>query len=350
MKKIKKLLALALVMAMAVTILAGCGGKTAGPKTDESGKIVMRFNTPDANHEGTPTKEAIQMFFDDVNAALSDKVDIQYYWGGALGSTTEAIFNGLQTGSYELGNVNPTLFADYTKAFTPLDVPYLITDVDVAKEILSGDLGQQMIDKAAEESGVRVLGFVYMGMRMLSNSKHPVTNLSDMEGLKIRVQSNQLHIAVFDALGAAATPIAYTELYTSLQQGTVDGQENPVVNVLDMKFYEVQPYFTRTNHLVGTTAIVISEPFFQSLPEDVKQVLLDCGKTLCERSFEMVCAAEEEMLNELSEHAQINELTPEAMAEFTESVNASKEKFVDLIGEEYYNDIYNQIQEIAANK
>jgi C4-dicarboxylate-binding protein DctP len=308
-------------------------------------KIKIRFSTQDNDHrKDQPAKAAIALFFEELEAQIGDRVEFDMYFGGALGQTSEAVFGGMQNGAYELGNINQSLFSEYSNAFMPLDIPYLITSPAAAEKILASDIAKRMNDKAAEETGVRVLAPVCMGFRHVSNNLRPIRTPDDMRGIKIRVMPNPLHIAGFAALGAAATPVAFSELFTALQQKTVDAQENPIINVIDKKFYEVQSYFTYTYHLVGLTSISMAEEYYQRLDPEIRKAFDEAGLRLQAKSFEFVNAEAENQEELLTKHIAINHMTPEELKRFQDVVLADTRVYEDIIGSEYFNEIVGGIR------
>ena len=141
--------------------------------------------------------------------------------------------------------------AGYFKPAMVLDIPYLFSSAPVAWKVLDGKFGDELAAALLDKTGMRVLAYGETGFRNFTNSKRPIKSPEDLKGLKIRVMETPLYITLVKALGAAPTPIAWTETYTSLQQGVVDGQENPVSVIIQAKFAEVQKYLTLDGHTYG---------------------------------------------------------------------------------------------------
>lgn len=143
-------------------------------------------------------------------------------------------------------------------------------------------------------SGMYILGWFENGIRMLSNNKHPVTCPDDMKGLKIRVMDSPIYIEMFTEMGASPTPMAYSEVYTALQQGTVDGQDNPYSIFVSTKYYEVQQYFTDLSHTFDFTAFFMSNDFLMSLNDATRELFIECGKECTEYQHQV--SQEDELL------------------------------------------------------
>ena len=145
-------------------------------------------------------------------------------------------------------------------------MPYVFMSKEQARAALDGDLGQYLSDSLEASCGLICLGYGESGMRQLSTGSKKVTTPADLSGLKIRVLENKYHLATFEALGANPTPMAFSEVYTALQMNQVDGQDNPITITCTNKFYEVQKYYTLTEHLFCGNCVVVNAEWFRSLP------------------------------------------------------------------------------------
>ncbi len=145
-----------------------------------------------------------------------------------------------------------------------LGMPYLFRDRAHAYKVLDGPIGEDLEKKAAAK-GINVISYWEIGFRHMTNNKRPIKAVADMAGLKIRVQPSKVFVTMMESLGAIGTPIAFTELYSALQQGVVDGEENPVATIRSMKFNEVQKYLSLTGHCYSTAAVMISDKLLKKL-------------------------------------------------------------------------------------
>ena len=210
-----------------------------------------------------------------VEAHSNNAIDVEIYPAGQLGSEQEQI-QGTQLGVQEAALVsmnNLNALAPNLGFFT---LPYLFTSVNQ---------GRCMIDTAWDtingysisNADVRMLSITDAGFRVLTNSARPVESLDDLQGLKIRVPNNPILIAAFESWGVSPTPMAWSEVYSALQQRVVDGQENPVNVLLAVKFHEVQDYVTDIDYVLQTGALVLAEQFYQQLPADLQDAVTRAG-------------------------------------------------------------------------
>ncbi len=315
-------------------------------------KILIRYANTNRSCDEAASLRGDKRFFIELKKALGDRVEIQLYHNAALGGTADQILGGLKAGSFEVANYNLGAYYEYTKAFTPLDVGFLIPDLEAGIKVcaIGSPAREIMINKCIEDCGIRLLDMGAIGMRHITNDVRPIEKLDDIKGLKIRVQNNNMHMAMFDALGASPTPIAFSELFTALQQHTVDGQENPVTNIFEQNYVEVQRYMTLTNHLYTAGGFACSEEWFQSLPEDVRKIVLDAAAKSQEQSGKDLISCEEAMLDYLGKAGfQISRLPDEDMAKFKESAMSMWDMAGEVMGEDYWNEVRTAIEDVIGD-
>lgn len=214
---------------------------------------------------------ATRAFKDIVEAESAGAIKVEVYPAGQLGGERELI-ESTKLGTLQMCMVSGAI-AGYFKPAMVLDIPYVFSSAPVAWKALDGPFGQEMADAILKQTGMRVLAYGETGFRNFTNSKRPIKSPADLEGLKIRVMETPLYITMVKSLGAAPTPIAWPEVYTSLQQGVVDGQENPVATIIQAKFSEVQKYLTLDGHTYGADFILINEGVFKKLSADEQGIV-----------------------------------------------------------------------------
>ena len=210
---------------------------------------------------------------------------------GQLGGERDMI-EGLQIGSLDvvitstgpLGNFVPEVYA--------LDLPFLFRDYDHARKTLDGEIGQELLDKIGENQLVG-LAWSENGFRHVTNAQRPVRTPEDLQGLKLRTMENRVHMAAFEGMGAAPTPMAFPELFTALQQGVVDGQENPVTVITASKFWEVQDYVSLTGHVYSPAVVLASPILFDGLSEEEQGWFMEAAKASAEATRAEVNRLEE---------------------------------------------------------
>jgi C4-dicarboxylate-binding protein DctP len=308
-------------------------------KSNNPNKIVWRHGGTTRNLDESPAERTYRQFFIELKKRLGDKVEIQTYFGGTLGTSADAILGGIQAGSFESYGYNVGAFAEYTSAFLPLDVLYLVPDFEAGIKICDGEPGELMRQKCIADTGINVLIYSAIGMRMITNSKRPVHTPRDLSGLKIRVQNNPLHIMGMTELGASPTPIAYAELFTSLQQKVVDGQENPVSNIFDQNFGEVQSYMTLSRHLYTAGAMPINQKWLDSQNAELRQAVKESAAIAHEYTRRESLAVEEKILAELGKQMETTGLTDDEFNQFQTIAKKTWDRAASRMGVDYFNQI-----------
>lgn len=240
-------------------------------------EVTIRVATEVADVDTRYEARANRAFVERLDA--DPTIAVTYYPGAALGDQT-ACYEMLRRGLVEINVIQASNIAgvDYPN-FGLFDLPYLFLDADEAKEVLdpNGPLTTALREDYAEKTGVRLLCFTVNGFRNLTNSKREVKTVDDLKGLKLRTLSAPIQIAAWESAGAQVTPMAFTELYSALQTGVVDGQENPVAVIMSNNFNEVQKYLTLTNHLLSVGSMVMSNDVYQSLTPEQQKLIDDAA-------------------------------------------------------------------------
>lgn len=237
---------------------------------------------------GAQAPEAIAMkqFADEIATKTDGRIEISLQGGGALGGDREVI-ESVQLGTVDLTVPSTSVVVNFAPDFGVFDIPFLFRDFDHADAVLTGPIGQKMLDSLPEK-GLVGLAFGGMGFRQLTNNVRPVKTPEDAGGLKIRTQQNEMHIAVWKELGVLPTPMAIPEVYTALQQGVVDGQENPVGAIMNNRFGEVQKYLSITDHAFTPLVLLMSPAAYDALSDDDKAIFMEAAKNAMKRNREEV--------------------------------------------------------------
>ncbi|MEO6319874.1 MAG: TRAP transporter substrate-binding protein, partial [Polaromonas sp.] len=175
----------------------------------------------------------------------------------------------------------------------------VIQSLDEAKKLTQGEVGKELTENTVRDANVRIVGWAYSGFRVLTNSKKPVKTLADLQGLKIRVPKNEIMIASYQSWGINPTPMSWSETFTALQQGVVDGQDNPYITVSAMKFNEVQKYITNLRYVFSLEPLIVSESMFKRQPADVRKAIWDSGAEATEYSFKYLQDTESRIKKDL---------------------------------------------------
>lgn len=238
--------------------------------------ITLKFSLQEPATDN-PEFNAASAFKNYVESQTSGKVQIQLFPAAQLGNEREVI-EAIKAGDIDLGTSADGPVAGFVPEVSVLAIPYLFKSAPVAWAVLDGNFGQELKDFMFKKAGLRVIALGENGFRSFSNSKKPVHNLDDLQGLKIRVMQDKMYVAMVNALKAQATPMAGgQELYSALQQKVVDGQENPLDGIYAYKLYEQQPYITVDNHTFSTKFLFANDKKLASLPSDVRSIIKDAS-------------------------------------------------------------------------
>ena len=289
-----------------------------------------------------PTMQAMKVFAKDVDAGSKGKIKVELYPNAQLGGDRE-LCEGVQMGTIQMAIPSTSALAGFDKRIQVLDRPYLFTTRKAAFDAVDGELGQKL-NTYLSKKGFEVLGYQENGFRHVTNSKRPIKTPADLKGLKIRTMENPMHIAFFKELGANPTPMSWGELYTALQQGTVDAEENPYAMIDDGKFYEVQKYVSETGHVFSYEILIANKKFMDKLPADLRKVVVDAAHKaiMTQRaSLEKEEAAFKAKVTKAGLTA--NELTPEQKKPFVDATKKVYAQFENELGKEIM-DIARKVQ------
>jgi tripartite ATP-independent transporter DctP family solute receptor len=263
----KILISLLILMVGALSIWAGGKAEPVAPGKE---KITLRFaivSGPAHAHN-----RAIEAWAKRVLEETNGRLEIRLLGAGQLGGERDYI-EGMQLGSIDMAQVSTGPIASFVPSFAVLSLPYVVTSYEQIESLVTGPVGDYLF-KELEPTGMKGLTFFTNGFRSVFTRNVPVRRPADLAGQKIRVMESPLMVSTLNAMGASATPMAYGELYTAIQQGVMDGAENAPGNVLNDKFYEVTKFFSDTRHFAPPGVVAISVKAFNSLPTDLQQYLV----------------------------------------------------------------------------
>ncbi|QEM83957.2 TRAP transporter substrate-binding protein [Halomonas binhaiensis] len=260
------------------------------------------------------------------------EIKVDLFPNGQLGSEQDTV-NNASMGLLDLSVLAINNITPFSPTVGVMTLPYVIRSPEDAKTLTHGKVGQEMVDNTLRDAGVRILGWAYSGCRRLTNSERPVANPEDLKGMSIRVPKNEIMIAAYQAWGVNPNPLAWSETFTALQQGVVDGQDNPYITINAMKFYEVQKYVTDSCYVFSMEPLIIGEGMFQSLDESQQQAVLEAGKEATEHSYEYLLAQEDAIKKSLvDEHGmEITEPADDEKA-WVDQATSIWPQFYDSIG------------------
>ncbi len=275
------------------------------------------------------------------------KITVQLFPGGALGGDVQTIA-AVRGGTIEATNLSAGLLVSVVKEFGLFDLPFLFQNDDEARAVVDGAFGKRLNDALAQNDLVG-LGYWGVGFRHLTNNKHPVTKLEDVAGLKIRVLQSPIYVDMWNAMGANAVAMPFPEVYGALEQGTVDGQENPYATVASNKLYEVQKYLSETQHIYFVAALIFSKSVWDQLNDDERAILQEAAKEARDIWWAEAIKEREALAAKLKEHMTINPVAPQELARFRTAVQPVVDKYVSQANPDAAKELFEAIKSVRGS-
>lgn len=336
----KKSLILSMAILLVVSLVAGCAGNK---QTGESEKpkeevkpvvLKMSVTTP----EGSSWTKGAMKFAELVKERTGGKVEVKVYpneqlSGGNQGKGIEM----LMTGATDLSFHSNIIYSIMDERFGVISLPWLLPTYEKADEKIQGEAGKKVAELLLEKNVV-ALGFGENGFRQITNNKRPIATPDDMKGLKIRVPGIKMYISLYKALGADPTAMNFAEVFTSLQQGAIDGQENPLDVIYSAKLYEVQKYISLWNYSYDAIILGMNKDKFESFDKETQDILRQAAVEACEYQRALNREKGEEQLAFFKEKGmEVTELTEEQIKAFQEKVKPVYDEYEPIVGKELLN-------------
>jgi TRAP-type transport system periplasmic protein len=277
------------------SILALAAGALAAPAEADTLKLRMSVeSTP-----GAPTQYILGAFRDALNEEMGDDVEIEYFDSGTLGDEIvhmEQVRTG-QLDVYPLGSDAVTL----DPKWAVFDMPFLFPDRETVARVLDGEVGEELDRSMQDRAGLKVLGLGELGFRHITNNVRPIVTPEDLRGLKIRVPGSQTRIAAFQAFGANPVTMNIGELYLAMQQGVIDGQENPLSNVRAWSWFEVQKHLSMSSHVYTPVTLVMNLRRYESLTDEERAAVDSAARKAVEASRQYGADNDVKLVEELKQ-------------------------------------------------
>jgi tripartite ATP-independent transporter DctP family solute receptor len=252
------------------------------------------------------------------NEALKGRVEVKVYPASQLG-TDEQMIKGVRAGTLEMF-VPSTIMSTVEAKYGVFEMPYLIKDWSHIRKVAAGSEIKRALFEPLPAKGVRALAFWENGFRHITNNTRPIVKPDDLKGIKLRVPSGVWRVKMFKVYGANPTPLAYAEVYSALQSGVMDGQENPFVQIWSGRFHEVQKYLSLTGHVYSPAYPVVGEKWWQSVPADVRATLeriaVDCQEVAWREGERL----DKELQGKLAQTLKVNEVDKNAFIQASRPV------------------------------
>ena len=287
-----------------------------------------------------------------IQEKTNGELEIQIFPLGQLGgemSMTEQV----QSGTLEMATITTAVLQNFVPQSALLDLPFIFPSRKTAYDVLGDQEFQDKFFSFFPAKGFQAVGYTENEFRDITNSRHPIHKPEDLKGLKIRVMKSPVYLDAFNQLGASAVPMAFPEIYNALQQGVIDGQENPLYTSILMKFTEVNKYATRTQHILTECIIVANLDFWNSLTPEQQKIFKEAGK-VCIKVNREVSQSHFQKLPKLNisideycrqNNVEVVDLTEEERNAFAQAMKPVWEKYRDFSGQDFYEFLLKKIEQ-----
>lgn len=302
-----------------------------GPALAAGDTLLIKFASVDV--EDSAVGIGMSRFKEYVEEASKGAIKVELYFNGQLGGDRQSA-ESILLGTLDMSVVDAGVLGAYDGAFNVLAMPYAFASKEAAYKAVDGELGRVLRERG-KKSEFYLWTYTDGGTRHIANSKRPVNTLADMAGLKMRVPEVKITIDFMTAFGTTPTPISFSETYTALQQGVVDGMENPIELLYTSKFMEVMTHLTLTAHSETFIPLITSTAFEQKLTDEQRRIITEGAAAQLKANREAIASSEAGYLEEMkAQGKQVVELTPEAKQAFVDAVQPVYQKYEKIIGQE----------------
>lgn len=329
LKGMRVLLTMAMIMGF---VLGSTGIATAA--------IELKF------HHDLPEDSAQHMaaekFKEAVESRTNGEIQVKLFPSNALGNDVEAT-QQMQFGAIQGGIIPTAKLSNFVPALQIIDLPFLFPSPEVAHKVLDSETGDRLL-ATLDKAGLKGVTFWESGFKQFT-CNHQIREPGDFKGYKVRVMQSPIIMEQFKALNANPVPISFGETYNALQQNVVECQENPLVSITKMKFYEVQSNMVISNHAYLGYAFVYSKKWFDGLKPEYQKILVDTAREMTDFEREETARREAGYVDTIKKSGTtVTELTPEQLSEFQEATRSVHDKFADQIGRDLLNAFYQEIE------
>ncbi|MEH7237590.1 TRAP transporter substrate-binding protein [Bacillus sp. JJ1562] len=338
------------VILPAVLLLSACNSVTQN-ESAETSKDGIQSRTIKAgigNSESHPQGQGMVKFAELLEEKSGGKMKVQNFFDATLGDDIK-MTEALQAGLQEVTVPSTSPLVGMIKEYGIYDFPFVFQSEEEAYTVLDGAVGQKLLDKLPEHDLVG-LGYWENGFRNLTNSKHPVATAEDFKGLKIRTMQNEVHLKAFSKLGANPSPMAFSEVFTALESGTVHGQENPLATITTQKYNEVQDYLSLTKHVYTPFVFLVSKKFWDGLSEEEQKIMSEAVREAGEYQRALSQEENKKALKLLEEAGmKINEVSSEEATKMKEIIQPVTDEFAKKYGEDLVEEMMKEVEKVRGN-
>jgi tripartite ATP-independent transporter DctP family solute receptor len=263
-----------LTIAVAAVVLASTPGPEPGA---QAAKYKIRFGN--SQSPGEATADTMAEFKKEVEAKSNGQIQVELYPSGQLGKIEEVV-EMLRSGAAQMHINSPQYLAKWYPEIQVTSLPYLFDSPEAADRTLDGPFGTELRAKIQEKTDFVIMGYEEYGLKHVFNRRRPVRTMDDLRGLKLRVIASPVTLKTFQSLGASPVGMAFSEIYSAMQTGVIDGGELPFTSIFGAKLYEVTRYISTTGHFFELALVVGSKPWLTSLPPDMRKIVLDAAQNM----------------------------------------------------------------------
>lgn len=292
---------------------------------DADAKKIIRAGTADPL--SIPHSKAMLLFKDLVERRSNGELEVQIFPALQLGEIAEQV-HAVQDGNQEMMQTTAAWFSRFFPAIDVVELPYLVTDWESAQRMYRSPAIKKLADAAEAATGIKILGWYYIGFRHTLNKKHPISTVANFDKLKLRLQDSPVHMATFRALGSNPIVVPWGETPKALESGLVDGLENSLANFISVKFYENAKYLSMTGHFFNTSAVLINAKFYKSLTDQERAIIDEAAMAGEQMSLILARDAENDAKIGLRDRKVIvNDLAPDEVRKMKAKVQPIYDQF-----------------------
>jgi len=307
-----------------------------------SAKVVIKLSNAGPNNPDNRTVKAVEIFKAMVEKGTQGEVEVQAFHASALGNERESL-EGVKMGTIQMATLSSGPVAGFFSPVMVLGIPYLFSSAPAAWDAYNGEFGQAFAEAFQKQTGVRILGLTENGYRHFTNNTREIKAPQDMKGLKIRTMGLDAHKAIISSLGGQPTALAWAEVYTALQTGAVDAQDNPLPGTFAMKFYEVAKQISLTKHIIDVKLLCVTNKVWNAMTAQQKRWMIEAAQYACEQGSAETYKQEADLRGKM-EALGVKFTEPDIKAfqkysfEYYKTNNLTKDWVMDL---------YNRVQTLA---
>lgn len=335
---------LAAVLAAAMMVSAGV--TVYADKKDKTVTIKLGYTHSNPDREASDEVMYADTFKEYVEANC-DSMKVELYPGNALGSQPDTV-GAVAAGTVQMTIQNSSLLNNYDPNTMIFSMPGAFKDIEETNAVMDSDWAKGIMEETGKNTGIRILGNSCTGMRSFTCKGHEMRSVEDAKGLTFRVPDSPVYTEMVNALSANAVPMPSSEMYVAMQNGVVDGQENPIQNVVIDKTYEVQDWYVLDNHTPTVMSYMMSNKFYESLSDEQKEVIDAANEEATKKSREVTTKLEESGIATLEENGMtVYVPTEEELQGWHDAYGPACEKYMrDQVGDELVDELLAQLEEV----